>query len=50
MVLQLREVEGMEYQEISEATDLTMQQVKTYLHRGRHKIRALLLKEKISQP
>ncbi|MFT7227188.1 MAG: RNA polymerase sigma factor (sigma-70 family) [Neolewinella sp.] len=50
MVLQLREVEGMEYQEIAEATDLTMQQVKTYLHRGRHKIRALLLKEKISQP
>ncbi|WP_187270956.1 RNA polymerase sigma factor [Neolewinella aurantiaca] len=50
MVLHLREVEGMEYQEISEATDLSMQQVKTYLHRGRHKIRALLLKEKIVQP
>jgi len=50
MVLHLREVEGMEYREIADATDLSMQQVKTYLHRGRHKLRALLLKEKISNP
>lgn len=50
MVLHLREVEGMEYQEIADTTDLTMQQVKTYLHRGRHKLRALLLKEKITNP
>ncbi len=49
-VLHLREVEGMEYQEIADATGLTMQQVKTYLHRGRHKLRALLLKEKITNP
>ena len=50
MVLHLREVEGMEYQEIADTTDLSLQQVKTYLHRGRHKLRALLLKEKITNP
>jgi RNA polymerase sigma-70 factor (ECF subfamily) len=46
-VLQLREVEGMEYQEIVEITGLNLAQVKSYLHRGRLKIRALLIKEKI---
>jgi len=46
-VLQLREVEGMDYQDIAEATGLTMAQVKVYLHRGRGKIRELLTKEKI---
>jgi RNA polymerase sigma-70 factor (ECF subfamily) len=50
MVLHLREVEGMEYQEIADTTELSMQQVKTYLHRGRQKLRALLLKEKITNP
>lgn len=48
-VLHLREVDGMDYKEITEVTGLTMPQVKTYLHRGRGKIRALLLKEKIVQ-
>ncbi len=46
-VLQLREVEGMEYKEIAEATNLSLSQVKTYLHRGRGKLRALLLEQKI---
>jgi len=46
-VLHLREVEGMDYREITEATGLSLSQVKTYLHRGRCKIRALLLQEKI---
>jgi RNA polymerase sigma factor (sigma-70 family) len=49
-VLQLREVEGMEYQEIAAATDLTMAQVKVYLHRARTKIRSLLLQERIVEP
>lgn len=47
IVLQLREVEGMEYQEIVAVTGLNLAQVKSYLHRGRQKIRALLIKEKI---
>lgn len=47
-VLQLREVEGLDYKEIAEATELTMPQVKSYLHRGRSKIRTLLLKESIA--
>lgn len=46
-VLQLREVEGMEYREIAEITGLNLAQVKSYLHRGRQKIRALLINEKI---
>ncbi len=46
-VLQLREVEGMEYKEIAEATNLSLSQVKTYLHRGRGKLRALLLEQRI---
>lgn len=47
-VLRLREVEGLEYQEIVKATGLTMAQVKTNLHRGRTKLRALLLNENLS--
>lgn len=46
-VLHLREVEGMDYKEIAEATGLSLQQVKTYLHRGRGKLRALLLQQRI---
>lgn len=46
-VLQLREVEGMEYREIAEATGLSMDKVKVYLHRGRSKMRALLLQQRI---
>ena len=46
-VLQLREVEGMSYREIADVTGLTLEQVKVYLHRGRQRMRELLLKEKI---
>ncbi|MGB3801464.1 MAG: sigma-70 family RNA polymerase sigma factor [Lewinella sp.] len=46
-VLQLREVEGMSYREITEVTGLKMEQVKVYLHRGRQRLRDLLLKERI---
>ncbi|THH39370.1 RNA polymerase sigma factor [Neolewinella litorea] len=46
-VLQLREVEGLSYREIVEATGLTLDQVKVYLHRGRRQLRRLLLEKKI---
>ena len=46
-VLQLREVEGMSYREIVQATGMTLEQVKVNLHRGRNKLRQLLLNEKI---
>lgn len=48
-VLHLREVEGLEYQEIADATDLTIAQVKVYLHRGRAKLRNLLTKQRIER-
>ena len=48
-VLHLREVEGLEYQEIADVTDLSIAQVKVYLHRGRAKLRALLTKESIER-
>lgn len=44
-VLQLREVEGLEYREIVAATGLTLTQVKVYLHRGRSRLRQLLTSE-----
>ncbi|NJB86850.1 RNA polymerase sigma-70 factor (ECF subfamily) [Lewinella marina] len=46
-VLQLREIEGMSYREIAEATGLSTEQVKVYLHRGRRQLRQWLLQEKI---
>ncbi len=46
-VLQLREVEGMTYQEIGTATELSPEQVKVYLHRARTRIRQLLVHQKI---
>lgn len=49
-VLQLREVEGMEYREIADATDLSIDQVKVYLHRGRSKLRKLLTEENVTRP
>ena len=47
--LQLREVDGLEYQEIADRTGLTMAQVKTNLHRGRHKLRTLLTEQNITR-
>ena len=44
-VIRLREMEGFSYNEISEVLDMTMDQVKVNLHRGRNAIRKLLIKE-----
>ncbi len=41
-VMQLRDVEGMRYDEIANITGLTESQVKVYLHRARKKIRETL--------
>ena len=43
-VMHLRDIEGQSYQEIAEALDLTMPQVKTNLHRARKYIRQALIK------
>lgn len=40
-IIQLRDIEGMRYDEIAQATDLSETQVKVYLHRARKKIRDL---------
>ncbi|WP_236975789.1 RNA polymerase sigma factor [Membranihabitans maritimus] len=45
MVIQLRDMEGYTYKEISKMTDLTMAQVKVNLHRGRLELRELLQKQ-----
>lgn len=44
LVLQLRDVEGMSYQEIGEALDLSPSAVKVTLHRARKTLRAQLMK------
>ena len=41
-IIQLREVEGMNYAEIGSCLELSESQVKVYLHRGRKQLRALL--------
>ena len=43
-VVQLRDIEGMTYQEIAEALDMTLAQVKTNLFRARKKLREALEK------
>ena len=48
--LQLREVEGLSYREIATALDTTENQVKTHLHRGRGRLRQLLLDHRIVEP
>lgn len=40
-VIQLRDIEGMRYDEIAQATGLSETQVKVYLHRARKRIRDL---------
>ena len=44
-VMQLRDIEGMSYQEIAEALEMTMPQVKTNLFRARKTLREALLKQ-----
>lgn len=43
-VVQLRDIEGLSYQEIAEALEMTMPQVKTNLFRARKSLREALLK------
>ena len=38
-IMHLRDIEGMSYQEIAEALDISQTQVKVYLHRARTKVR-----------
>lgn len=42
-VMELRDIEELSYQEIAEALDLSMEQVKVYLHRARKTIRQQLI-------
>ncbi|MGH1435373.1 MAG: RNA polymerase sigma factor [Lewinella sp.] len=44
-VVQLRDIEGMSYQEIADALEMTMPQVKTNLFRARKALREALLKQ-----
>jgi RNA polymerase sigma-70 factor (ECF subfamily) len=48
LVMQLREVEGLSYQEIAEALGLTMDQVKVYLHRARSAVKNAITLEDLS--
>ena len=43
MVIQLRDLEGLTYQEIAEHLNLNMSQVKVYLHRARQSIKSQLI-------
>lgn len=46
-VLHLREIEGLTYDEIQAVTQLSAEQVKVYLHRGRSTLRQQLLRRQI---
>ncbi len=46
-VVQLRDIEGYSYKEISEITELKLDQVKVYLHRARISLREQILKRSI---
>ena len=45
-IFQLREVEGLSYEEISEHLDISLEQVKVNLHRARKSIREQMLNQK----
>ncbi len=45
LVMHLREVEGFSYNEIAEVLDISLDQVKVNLFRGRHAIKNVILKE-----
>lgn len=49
-ILILREIQGMEYEEISTALALPLNTVKVYLHRGRQRLRAHLQKSQGYDP
>jgi RNA polymerase sigma-70 factor, ECF subfamily len=46
-VMRLRELEGFTYNEIAEVLDMSLEQVKVYLHRGRQAIRKIIIKEDV---
>lgn len=48
LVMQLRDIEGLSYEEISQALDMPMSQVKTNLFRARTHIREHLIKNQIA--
>lgn len=41
-VMHLRDIEGLSYQEVADALEMPLNQVKVYLHRARQRIRAAL--------
>ena len=45
LVMHLREVEGFSYNEIAEVLDMSLDQVKVNLFRGRHAIKSTIIKE-----
>lgn len=44
LVMQLRDIEGLSYEEISEALDMPMSQVKINLFRARQQLKEYLIK------
>lgn len=48
-VVELREIEGLAYQEIADILGISLDQVRTDLHRGRLQLRKLLQTEKTAQ-
>lgn len=42
-VMHLRDIEGMSYQEVADALEMPLNQVKVYLHRARQRVRQALL-------
>lgn len=47
LVMHLRDIEEMSYEEIAHQLDISMDQVKTYLHRARKTIREQLIKQQL---
>lgn len=48
-IFQLREVEGLDYSEIAEHLDISLDQVKVNLHRARKRIRERMINQKLTK-
>jgi RNA polymerase sigma-70 factor (ECF subfamily) len=48
-IFQLREVEGLDYEEIALHLDISLDQVKVNLHRARKRIRELMINQKLTK-
>jgi RNA polymerase sigma-70 factor (ECF subfamily) len=48
-IFQLREVEGLDYEEIATHLDISLDQVKVNLHRARKRIRELMITQKLAK-